>query len=99
MPQLVVFLFKTHFLHTYEYNTDHFLKHYFYSASTNLISERNHEIQCEDSKSIDNITESDKKVETTTKISSQNKTEHRERTLFIMVCCITFTFFICHLPR
>ena len=24
---------------------------------------------------------------------------HRERTLFMMVCCITLTFFICHLPR
>lgn len=24
---------------------------------------------------------------------------HRERTLFIMLCCITFTFFFCHLPR
>ena len=23
----------------------------------------------------------------------------RERALFIMLCCITFTFFICHLPR
>ena len=23
----------------------------------------------------------------------------RERTLFIMLCCITMTFFFCHLPR
>ena len=70
----------------------------FYSASTNHISERIPENQYEVSKSIDNISECDKMAENT-KISSQNKTEHRERTLFIMVCCITFTFFICHLPR
>lgn len=36
-----------------------------------------------------------------TNISEDQKAKkiRQERTLFIMVCCITMTFFICHLPR
>ena len=53
----------------------------FYSASTNHISERIHENQFEVSKSIENISESDKKAENT-KISSQNKTRAKRASIF-----------------
>ena len=32
-------------------------------------------------------------------LSHKKREQGRERALFILVCCITFTFFICHLPR
>ena len=37
-------------------------------------------------------------IESHNRTSSSHKTS-RERTLFVMLCCITLTFFFCHLPR
>ena len=38
-------------------------------------------------------------INTQAKAAPPTHKTSRERALFIMLCCITFTFFICHLPR
>ena len=52
-----------------------------------------------------NIEEADMEKYSSSDVLSRKTTSHKkrgqgqERALFIMVCCITFTFLICHLPR